>query len=294
MQQLSKGLTASHGRGWSTKQLRHCLRAAETFPEEQIVSAVRRLLNWTHIKTIMYVDDPLKREFYLELCALERWSSRRLQERMGTMLWERTALSRKPEETIRHELDRLRAEGELSPEMVLKDPYLLDFMGLNDRYLERDLEDAILREIEQFLLELGAGFTFVARQRRIQIDNDDFYLDLLFYHLRLRRYVVIELKARAFEPGDVGQINLYRAAVDDLLRHPDDQPTIGLLLCRGKNKLVVEYALSGLDKSIAVADWKKQITETLPAEFQGSLPTIAEIEAELGGKLKAPAKEEKP
>ena len=114
--------------------------------------------------------------------------------------------------------------------------------------------------------------------------DDDFYLDLLFYHLKLRRYVVIELKARAFIPGDVGQINLYRAAVDDLLRHPDDQPTIGLLLCRGKNKLVVEYALSGLEQSIAVADWKTQITETLPAEFRGSLPTVAEIEAELAGK----------
>jgi predicted nuclease of restriction endonuclease-like (RecB) superfamily len=181
------------------------------------------------------------------------------------------------------------AESDMAAQ-IFKDPYLFDFIGTADPRREAEVEQALLDHVQRFLLELGAGFAFVGRRVHLEVGGDDFYLDLLFYHLRLRRYVVIELKARAFEPGDVGQINLYRAAVDDLLRHPDDQPTIGLLLCRGKNKLVVEYALSGLDKSIAVADWKKQITETLPAEFQGSLPTIAEIEAELSGKPDAPAK----
>jgi predicted nuclease of restriction endonuclease-like (RecB) superfamily len=181
------------------------------------------------------------------------------------------------------------AESDMAAQ-IFKDPYLFDFIGTADPRREAEVEQALLDHVQRFLLELGAGFAFVGRRVHLEVGGDDFYLDLLFYHLRLRRYVVIELKARAFEPGDVGQINLYRAAVDDLLRHPDDQPTIGLLLCRGKNKLVVEYALSGLDKSIAVADWKKQITETLPAEFQGSLPTIEEIEAELGGKLDASAK----
>jgi hypothetical protein len=144
---------------------------------------------------------------------------------------------------------------------------------------------ALVDHIQQFLLELGAGFAFVGRQVHLEVGDEDFYLDLLFYHLKLRRYVVIELKARAFDPGDAGQINLYRSAVDDLLRHPDDQPTIGLLLCKGKNKVLVEYALSGLEQSIAVADWKTQLTETLPPEFQGSLPTIEEIEAELSRDL---------
>jgi len=165
---------------------------------------------------------------------------------------------------------------------LFKDPYLFDFLGTADPRREAEVEQALVDHIQKFLLELGAGFAFVGRQVHLEVGDDDFYLDLLFYHLKLRRYVVIELKARAFVAGDAGQINLYRAAVDDLLRHPDDQPTIGLLLCKGKNKLVVEYALSGLEQSIAVADWKTQLTETLPPEFQGSLPTIEEIEAELG------------
>ena len=167
-------------------------------------------------------------------------------------------------------------ESDLATQLF-KDPYLFDFLGTADPRREAEVEQALVDHIQQFLIELGAGFAFVGRQVHLEVGNEDFYLDLLFYHLKLRRYVVLELKARAFVPGDVGQINLYRAAADDLLRHPDDQPTIGLLLCKGKNKLVVEYALSGLEQSIAVADWKTQITETLPPEFQGSLPTVAEI-----------------
>lgn len=135
--------------------------------------------------------------------------------------------------------------------------------------------------VQRFLLELGTGFAFVGRQIPLEVDGQDYPLDLLFYHLRLRRYVVIELKARAFAPGDVGQLNLYLSAVDDLLRHPDDQPSIGLLLCRKKNKLVAEYALRGLDQSIAVAEWQTQLTESLPEDLRCSLPSIAEIEAEL-------------
>jgi predicted nuclease of restriction endonuclease-like (RecB) superfamily len=191
---LARQLTAAYGRGWSEKQLRHCVRAAEVFPDEGILSALRRELSWTHLKTLMYLDDPLKRDYYIELCRLERWSSRQLHERIQSMLFERSALSRKPADVIRHELSQLKETQALTPEVVLKDPYILDFLGLNDRYLERDLEDAILREMEQFLLELGAGFTFVARQKRLQIDDDDFYLDLLFYNRKLRRLVAIELK----------------------------------------------------------------------------------------------------
>jgi predicted nuclease of restriction endonuclease-like (RecB) superfamily len=196
---LARKLTAVYGRGWSEQQLRHCLRVAEIFPDEAIFSAARRELSWTHIKILMYVDDTLKREFYLELCRLERWSSRQLQERIQSMLFERSALSRKPTEMIQQELSQLRDTQQLTPGLLLKDPYLLDFLGLNDRYLERDLEDAILREMEQFLLELGAGFAFVARQKRLQIDDDDFYLDLLFYNRKLKRLVAIELKLGAFK-----------------------------------------------------------------------------------------------
>jgi len=156
---LARQLTAAYGRGWSEKQLRHCMRAAEVFPDEEILSALRRELSWTHLKTLMYIDDPLRRDYYIELCRLERWSSRQLHERIQSMLFERSALSRKPDDLIRNELSQLKETRELTPEVVLKDPYVLDFLGLNDRYLERDLEDAILREMEQFLLELGAGFS---------------------------------------------------------------------------------------------------------------------------------------
>jgi predicted nuclease of restriction endonuclease-like (RecB) superfamily len=196
---LARQLTAEYGRGWSDKQLRHCVRLSEVFADEAIVSAVRRELSWTHLKALIYIDDPVKRDFYIELACVERWSTRQLQERIDSMLFERSAISRKPEEAIRGELAMLREERRVSPDVLLKDPYVLDFLGLNDHYLEKDLEDAILREMEQFLLELGAGFTFVARQKRLQIDHDDFYIDLLFYNRRLRRLVAIELKLGAFK-----------------------------------------------------------------------------------------------
>jgi len=195
---LSRQLTAEYGTGWSENQLRHCLRLAETFPDEEILYAVRRELSWTHLRTLIYVDDPLKREFYMEMSRLEGWSSRWLRERMDSMLFERSAISKQPEETIGHELERLRATGQPSSDLLFKDPYVLDFLSLNDRYLEKDLEDAVLRELEQFLLELGAGFTFVARQKRIQIDDEDFYIDLLLYNRKLKRLVAVDFKLGSF------------------------------------------------------------------------------------------------
>jgi predicted nuclease of restriction endonuclease-like (RecB) superfamily len=165
---------------------------------------------------------------------------------------------------------------------VFKDPYLFDFLGTADPRRER--EQALVDHIQRFLLELGSGFAFVGRQVHLEFANHDFYIDLLFYHLRLRCYVVIELKAVPFEPAFVGQTNLYLSAVDDLLRHPDDKPTIGLLLCRSKDKIVVEYALRDLKKPIGVAEWETKLVERLPENLRGSLPTVEEIEAELGSK----------
>jgi predicted nuclease of restriction endonuclease-like (RecB) superfamily len=237
---LARQLTAAYGRGWSEKQLRHCMRAAEVFPDEGILSALRRELSWTHLKTLMYIDDPLKRDYYIELCRLERWSSRQLHERIQSMLFERSALSRKPADVIRNELSQLKETRELTPEVVLKDPYVLDFLGLNDRYLERDLEDAILREMEQFLLELGAGFSFVARQKRLQIDEDDFYLDLLFYNRKLRRLVAIELKLGAFKAEYKSQMELYLRWLAKHEQEPGEQPPIGIILCAGKKQEQIE------------------------------------------------------
>jgi predicted nuclease of restriction endonuclease-like (RecB) superfamily len=251
---LSRSLTTAYGKGWSEKQLRHCLRLAETFPNDEILSPLRRELTWTHIKTLMYVSDPIKRDFYIELCRLERWSSRQLQERMNSLLFERTAISRKPTETIAHDLQQLRNDQQLSPDLLLKDPYLLDFLGLNDRYLEKDLEDAILRELEQFLLELGVGFTFVARQKRLTIDNDDYYIDLLFYNRKLKRLVAIDLKLGDFRPEFKGQMELYLRWLAKYDQEPDEVPPLGIILCAGKKQEQIE--LLELDKSgIHVAEY---------------------------------------
>ncbi|MEX4003598.1 YhcG family protein [Paraburkholderia sp. EG285A] len=269
---LASRLKAEYGRGWSEQQLRHCLRAADIFPDEAIFSAVRRELSWTHLKTLMYLDDPLKRDFYVELCRLERWSSRQLQERIQSMLFERSAISRKPTEVIQKELSDLRDAQQVTPELVLKDPYLLDFLGLNDRYLERDLEDAILREMEQFLLELGAGFTFVARQKRLQIDDDDFYLDLLFYNRKLKRLVAIELKLGAFKAEYKSQMELYLRWLARHEQEPDEQPPIGIILCAGKKQEQIE--LLELGKSgIHVAEYLTVLPprEALEAKLHQSI-----------------------
>ncbi|SFU57712.1 PDDEXK nuclease domain-containing protein [Halomonas korlensis] len=251
---LAKQLAAEYGRGFSAKNLRHMLRFAEVFPDEEIVSAVRRQLSWTHLKTLIYIDDPLKRDFYLQMCQQERWSTRTLQARLDSMLFERTALSRQPDELLTQELSTLREQGELSPALVLKDPYVLDFLGLRDRYLEKDLEDAILRELELFLLELGAGFTFVARQKRIQIDNDDFYIDLLFYNRRLKRLVAIDLKLGDFKAADKGQMELYLRWLARHEQETGEEPPLGIILCSGKKKEQIE--LLELDASgIHVAEY---------------------------------------
>lgn len=248
---LSRQLEADYGRGFSAKNLRHMLRFAESFPSADIVSAVRRQLSWTHIKTLIYIDDPLKRDFYLQMCQQE---GRTLQDRLDSQLFERTALSRQPEQLLAHELATLRQTGAMTPALVLKDPYVLDFLGLSDRYLEKDLEDAILRELENFLLELGAGFTFVARQKRIQIDNDDFYIDLLLYNRRLKRLVAIELKLGDFKAADKGQMELYLRWLAKHEQEPGEAPPLGIILCGGKKQEQIE--LLELDASgIHVAEY---------------------------------------
>lgn len=255
---LAKQLEADYGRGFSSKNLRHMLRFAEAYPDAQIVSTLSRQLAWSHFLELIYLKDPLQRDFYTQMCSQERWSVRRLRERKDTQLFERTALSRQPEELLATELASLRQNGEITPALVLKDPYVLDFLGLHDRYLERDLEDAILRELELFLLELGAGFTFVARQKRIQIDNDDFYIDLLFYNRRLKRLVAIDLKLGDFKAGDKGQMELYLRWLAKNEQEPGEAPPLGIILCSGKKQEQIE--LLELDASgIHVAEYLTQL-----------------------------------
>jgi len=186
IQRLADELTAKYGKGWTKQQLFHCLKAAEVFPDEQIVYALRTQLSWTHIRKLIFIEDPIKREFYTEMCRTEGWSTRQLTDRIQSMLFERTAISKRPELTIQGDLERLRTEGKVSTDLAFRDPYVLDFLGLADTYSEHDLESAILSELERFIVELGTDFAFVARQKRIVIDNRDYYIDLLFYHRRLR------------------------------------------------------------------------------------------------------------
>ena len=239
IRELSKKLTAQYGRGWSVKQLHHCLRFAEVFPAPEIVYALRRQLSWTHIRRLIYVQDELKREFYRQLAVQERWSTRTLAERMDSQLYERTAISNKPAETIEKELALLE-QGQISPELLLKDPYLLDFLGLNDSYLERDLEDAILRELQQFLLELGTGFSFIGRQYRIQVDDDDYTIDLLFFNRKLRRLVAIDLKVGRFKPEYKGQMELYLRWLAKHEQQEGEASPLGIILCAGKKHEQIE------------------------------------------------------
>ena len=251
---ISTQLTEHYGKGWSQRNLANMVRFNQSFPDVEILQALSAKLSWTHFTLLIAIDDPLKREFYTRMSQLEGWSTRVLSERIDAMLFERTALSKKPEETIRLELLALAERGEMTPALVLKDPYVLDFLELNDHYVEKDLEDAILRELEQFLLELGAGFTFIARQKRLQIDNDDFYIDLLFYNRRLKRLVAVELKLGSFKAEYKGQMELYLRYLTKYEQEPGENPPLGIILCAGKKTEQIE--LLELDQSsIHVADY---------------------------------------
>ena len=260
---LSTQLTAEYGRGFNRRSLFRMIRFAEVFSDEKIVSALRTQLTWTHFRELIAIEDPLKREFYAEMCRAERWSTRTLQDQIKRLVYERTAVSKKPEEVIRVEIAALRDEDRLTPDLVFRDPYFLDFLGLPQRYRERDLEDAILRELEGFLLELGTDFTFVARQKRITVDYEDFYLDLLFYHRRLRRLVAIDLKLGKFQAADKGQMELYLRWLQEHETHPDEEPPIGLILCAGKSEEQVRL-LQLEAAGIRVAEY---LTELPPREM---------------------------
>ena len=260
---LSGKLAAEFGRGFTKTNLFNMVRFAEVFPDSKIVHALSGQLSWTHLRRITYLDDPLKRDFYAEMCRIERWNTRTLNQKVQSMLFERTALSKKPAKLMAMELKKLREEDKLSPDLVFRDPYLLDFLRLKDTYAEKDVEAAILREMEAFILELGVGFCFVERQRRMQIDGRDYYLDLLFYHRKLRRLIAMDLKIGDFEAGDKGQMELY---LNWLKRHEceaDEAEPMGMILCAGKTAQHVE--LLELEKSrIHVATyWTKVLPKKL-------------------------------
>ncbi len=254
---VSQELSAEFGVGFSYAALTRMVRFAEWMTDERIVSTLSTQLSWSHFIELLPIKDLLARDFYAEMCRIERWDVRTLRLKIGGMLFQRTALSRKPKSVIASEIGQLR-DGHMTPDLVFRDPYLLDLLGLKGAYSERDLESAILREIEGVLLELGSGFAFVARQKRMSVGKDDFHLDLLFFHRHLRRLIAVELKLESFQPAHVGQMELYLRWLDKYERAPGEEAPIGLILCASADAEQVE--LLQLDaKSIRVSEYLTEL-----------------------------------
>ena len=255
---LSQELIKEYGNGFSYSALTRMVRFAEVFPDTQIVATLSRQLSWSHFKEILPFKKPFQRDFYAEMCRIERWSVRTLRKKIDGMLYERTAISKKPEKLVKEELAALREEDRLTPDLVFRDPYFLDFLGLKDTFSEKDLESSILREMESFILEFGVGFSFVARQKRITVDNEDYYLDLLFFHRKLKRLIAIELKLGKFKAAYKGQMELYLRWLEKYEKEPCEETPLGLILCAGKTSEHIE--LLQLDKSgIKVAEYMTEL-----------------------------------
>lgn len=263
-------------RGLGSRNLKYMRAFAEAWPDRTIVQRVVAQLPWRHnIALLEQLPDAKSRLWYAREAVRQGWS----HSILGLQI-EGQAHTRQGKAVHNFPTTIPPSDSDMAAQ-VFKDPYLFDFLGTADHRRERDVESALVAHLQRFLLELGQGFSFVGQQVHLEVGDKDFYIDLLFYHLKLRCYVIVELKAVPFEPAFVGQLNMYLSAVDDLLRHPDDKPTIGLLLCRSKNKVVVEYALRDLNKPIGVASWQTRLVHALPKDLKGSLPTIQEIEAEM-------------
>lgn len=267
-------------KGFSPRNLKYMRAFAAAWPDRALVQQTVAQLTWgQNIVLLEKLDQDQDRLWYAARTLEHGWSRNILSLQI-----EGQAHLRQGRAQTNFPATLPTAESDMAVQ-IFKDPYLFDFLGTDAPRREAELERGLVAHIQKFLLELGQGFAFVGRQVHLEIGDQDFYLDLLFYHLKLRRYVVIELKARKFEPGDGAQLGMYMTAVDRLLAHPDDKPTLGLLLVREKNRVLVEYALAGSTQPISVAEWETQLTRALPQELEGSLPTIEQIEAELSGDL---------
>ena len=244
---IARQLTKQYGKSFEEKNVRRMMQFAQVFNDEQNVVSLIRQLSWTHFIALIPIKDALQREFYTQMCRIEGWNVKTLREKIEGMLYERTALSKKPKELIKQELNNLKENDTISPDLVFKSPYFLDFTGLKDTYSEKTLEDSILKELELFILELGSGFTFIERQKRMIIDGEDFYLDLLFYHRKIKRLVAIELKVGKFKAAYKGQMELYLRWLEKNDQQAGENSPIGLILCaEGSNE---QIELLQLEKS---------------------------------------------
>jgi predicted nuclease of restriction endonuclease-like (RecB) superfamily len=266
--------------GFSPRNLKYMRGFASAWPDRQFVQALLARLPWYHnIALLEKLADAKTREWYAQRALEHGWSRNILALQIEGQAIHRQGKAQNNFPTTLPATDTDMAT------QVFKDPYLFDFLGTDTPRRERELEQGLVDHVQKFLLELGQGFAFVGRQVQLEIGDSDFHLDLLFYHLKLRRYIVIELKARKFTPGDGAQLGMYLTAVDRLLNHPDDKPALGLLLVREKNHVLVEYALRGTTHPISVAEWETELTRALPEDLRGSLPTIEEIETQMAARL---------
>ena len=259
--ELSKKLTERYGKGFSKRNIHNFIKFSELYPDEKIVQTLSAQLNWSHIYTLLGIKDDLKREFYIQMCKHERWSVRVLQERINSMLFERTAISKKPEDTIVNDLRKLEKEEKMSPDLTFRDPYFLDFLGLHDSFSEKDLESSILLHLQKFITEMGTDFAFLARQKRIVIDNEDYRIDLLFYHRGLRRLVAIDLKLGKFKAEYKGKMELYLRWLEHNEMKEGEEKPIGLILCSEKSPEQIKYLLLDKDEQIKVAEYVTELPD---------------------------------
>ena len=252
---LSIALTEKYGIGFNKRNLQSFIKLNTVIDDITILHTLCAKLSWSHIRNLIYIENPIKREFYIQMTVHERWSVRTLQERIDSMLFERTAISKKPEQTIVKELKTLETEKKISPDLAFRDPYFLDFLGLHDSYSEKDLESSILAQLQYFITEMGSEFGFLARQKRIIIDNEDFYIDLLFYHRGLKSLVAIDLKLGKFKANYKGQMELYLRWLEKNEQKEGENKPIGLILCSEKSPEQINYLMLDNDAQIKVAEY---------------------------------------
>jgi len=286
LEQLSHDLQAANPGmgGFSKRNLEYMRLLAILYPEESIAQQTAAQLPWSHIQLLIdkFRDEPICREWYAKETLANGWSRSTLHMQIKSNLYDRQGLNAEKVSNYRQLLPS--PQSDLAHE-ILKNPYSFDFITLSKEAHEREIEKELIKHIRDFLLELGAGFAFVGTQVPLEIDGENYFIDVLFYHLKLRAFVVVELKAKRFKPADLGQLSFYLAAVDGIFRHLQDNPTIGILLCESRSKIIAEYALKNINAPIGVSEYT--LSKALPKEFKTSLPTIEEIESELNEVIKS-------
>jgi len=275
IKELSKKLIKDYGKGYSYSNLYRMLQINECFKEFENFATLSQKLSWSHFVELAKIDKDIKRRFYTTMCMNENWSVRTLKGRIDSAMFERTYISKKPEKTIINDLKLLGNENKMTFDLFFRDPYILDFLELKDTYSEKDLENAIINELEKFILEMGNDFAFLSIKKRITIDGKDFYIDLLFYHIKLKCYVAVELKISEFIPEYGSKMGFYLTALDEKVKDDSDNPSIGIILCQSKNNEIVDYTLKYINKPLGVSEYK--IFNELPNKLLETLPTEDEI-----------------